>query len=90
MSRRRLAPSRTWTVWPRLEPKFTTSRCSLPSASVTVVAAGLPATTPSGSVPNPIDRLSPPSLIPSLAVAVTANVIAVWSAPNVTSAGMPE
>ena len=76
-------------MWPRLEPKFTTSLCSPPSASVTVVAAGLPANTPSGSVPNPIDTLSPPSL-PSPAVAITANVRDVWFAANVTFIGMPE
>ena len=67
----------------------TTSVCSVPSASVTVAAAGRPASTPSGSVPNPIDTLSPPSL-PSPVVAATANVVAFWFAPNVTLPGMPE
>ena len=71
-------------------PKFTTTDRSWPSsASVTAAAAGLPADTPAGSGPNPIDTLSPPSSTES-SVAVTVNVRAVWLAPNVTFAGMPE
>ena len=76
-------------MWLLLVSNSTTSDCSLPSASVTVVVAGRPANTLSGSVPNPIDTLSPPSL-PSPAVAVTVTVFAVWFAPNVTLPGMPE
>ena len=86
---RNLTPSRTLTTTLVLVPKFTTTVCSLPSASVTAAEAGLPADTPAGSGPNPVDTLSPPSSTESL-VAVTVNVRAVWLAPNVTVSGMPE
>ena len=66
-----------------------THRTLLPSLSSSATTAGLPADTLAGSVPNPIDRLSPASSVVS-STAITVNVLRVSFAPNVTLAGTPE